>query len=105
MMADSTTDAEMPYTVRQAMGTTLTWLGHYYHLKHVENKGQTLLHWQDVLFQKQNQILTSLSTIIELNAKINAYDEGKIKEDALKDYINNLYDKSFNVLQDPSIDD
>ena len=87
------------------MGTTLTWLGHYYHLKQVENKGQTLLHWRDVLFKKQNQILTSLSTIIELNAKINAYDEGKIKEDALKDYINNLYDKSFNVLQDPSIDD
>ena len=105
MLADSATDAEMPYTVRQAMGTTLTWLGHYYHLKHVENKGQTLLHWQDVLFKKQNQILTSLSTIIELNAKINAYDEGKIKEDALKDYINNLYDKSFNVLQDPSISD
>ena len=105
MLADSTTDAEMPYTVRQAMGTTLTRLGHYYHLKHVENKGQTLLHWRDVLFQKQNQILTSLSTIIELNAKINAYDEGKIKEDELKGYINSLYDQSFNVLQDPSIND
>ena len=48
---------------------------------------------------------TSLSTIIELNAKINAYDEGKIKEDDLKDYINDLYDRSFNVLQDPSISD
>ena len=105
MIADSATDEEMTYTLRQAMGTTLTWLGTYYHLKHVENKGQTLLHWQDVLFKKQNQILTSLSTIIELNAKINAYDEGKIKEDDLKDYINDLYDKSFNVLQDQSISD
>ena len=105
MIADSATDSEMPYTVRQAMGTTLTWLGNYYHLKQVENKGQTLLHWQDVLFQKQNQILTSLSTIIDLNAKINAYDEGKIKEHDLKDYINDLYDRSFNVLQDPSISD
>ena len=49
MLADSATDAEMPYTVRQAMGTPLTWLGQYYHLKPVENKGQTLLHWQDVI--------------------------------------------------------
>jgi len=104
MIADSTTDDEMPYNVRQAMGTTLTWLGNYYQLKEVENKGQTLLHWQDVLFKKQNQILTSLSTIIALNSKINEYDEGKIKEDDLKDYINSLYDKSFNVLQDPTIE-
>lgn len=104
MIADSTTDDELPYNVRQAMGTTLTWLGNYYQLKAVENKGQTLLHWQDVLFKKQNQILTSLSTIIALNSKINEYDEGKIKEDDLKDYINTLYDKSFNVLQDTSIE-
>ena len=104
MISDSATDEELPYNVRQAMGTTLTWLGNYYHLKHVENKGQTLLHWQDVLFKKQNQILTSLSTIIALNTKINEYDEGKIKEDDLKDYINSLYDKSFNVLQDPTIE-
>lgn len=104
MIADSTTDDELPYNVRKAMGTTLTWLGNYYQLKHVENKGQTLLHWQDVLFKKQNQILTSLSTIIALNTKINEYDEGKIKEDDLKDYINSLYDKSFNVLQDPTIE-
>ena len=104
MIADSTKDSEMPYNVRQAMGTTLTWLGNYYQLKHVENKGQTLLHWQDVLFKKQNQILTSLSTIIALCSKINEYDEGKIKEDDLKDYINSLYDRSFNVLQDPTIE-
>ena len=104
MISDSATDEELPYNVRQAMGTTLTWLGNYYQLKHVENKGQTLLHWQDVLFKKQNQILTSLSTIIALNSKINEYDEGKIKEDDLKDYINSLYDKSFNVLQDPTIE-
>ena len=31
-------------------------------------------------------------------------EEGKIKEDVLKDYINDLYDKSFNVLQDPTIE-
>ena len=104
MISDSATDEELPYNVRQAMGTTLTWLGNYYQLKHVENKGQTLLHWQDVLFKKQNQILTSLSTIIALNSKINEYDEGKIKEDDLKDYINSLYDRSFNVLQDPTIE-
>lgn len=104
MIADSATDSEMPYNVRQAMGTTLTWLGNYYQLKNVENKGQTLLHWQDVLFKKQNQILTSLSTIIALNSKINEYDEGKITEESLKGYINNLYDKSFNVLQDPTIE-
>ena len=104
MISDSATDEELPYNVRQAMGTTLTWLGNYYQLKHVENKGQTLLHWQDVLFKKQNQILTSLSTIIALNSKINEYDEGKITEESLKGYINNLYDQSFNVLQDPTIE-
>ena len=69
--------------------------------KYYPNNNLFFLH----LFQKQNQILTSLSTIIELNAKINAYDEGKIKENDLKDYINDLYDQSFNVLQDPSISD
>lgn len=73
-------------------------------MKYVENKGQTLLHWQDVLFKKQNQILTSLSTIIALNSKINEYEEGKITEESLKGYINNLYDQSFNVLQDPTIE-
>ena len=103
MIADSTTDGEMPYNVRQAMGATIQWLGYYYHLKSVENKGHTIMNWREKLFQKQNQILTSLSTIIELNDKINKYEQHKIKESELKDYIDNLYDKSFNVLQDDTI--
>ena len=84
MISDSATDEELPYNVRQAMGTTLTWLGNYYQLKQVENKGQTLLHWQDVLFKKQNKfsLLSQLSS--RLTQKINEYDEGKIKEDLLK---------------------
>ena len=104
MIAETVDDASMPYTVRTAMGTTINWLGHYYHLKAVENKGQTLLNWREALFKKQNQILTSLSTIIELNDKINKYDEGKIKEQALKDYIDDLYNKSFNFLQNSEDD-
>lgn len=104
MIAETCDDGEMPTTVRNAMGTTINWLGQYYHLKAVENKGQNLLHWREVLFKKQNQILTSLTTIIELNDKINKYDQGKIKEDELKDYINNLYDRSFNVLQNSADD-
>lgn len=104
MIAETVDDASMPYTVRTAMGTTISWLGNYYHLKAVENKGQTLLNWREALFKKQNQILTSLSTIIELNTKINQYDEGKIKEQALKDYIDDLYNKSFNFLQNSEDD-
>ena len=104
MIAETVDDASMPYTVRTAMGTTINWLGNYYHLKAVENKGQTLLNWRETLFKRQNQILTSLSTIIELNTKINQYDEGKIKEQALKDYIDDLYNKSFNFLQNSEDD-
>lgn len=103
MIADSTNDAEMPYNVRQAMGATIMWLGYYYRLKQVENKGQSLMNWREVLFKEQNQILTSLSTVIELNDKINKYEQKKISEDDLKEYINTLYDKSFNVLQDEAI--
>lgn len=103
MIADSTDDAEMPYNVRQAMGATIMWLGYYYRLKQVENKGQSLMNWREVLFKQQNQILTSLSTVIELNDKINQYEQKKISEDNLKEYINTLYDKSFNVLQDEAI--
>ena len=104
MIAETVDDASLPYTVRTAMGTTINWLGNYYHLKAVENKGQTLINWREALFKRQNQILTSLSTIIELNDKINQYDEGKIKEQALKDYIDDLYNKSFNFLQNSADD-
>ena len=104
MIAETVDDGSLPYTVRTAMGTTISWLGNYYHLKAVENKGRTLINWRETLFKKQNQILTSLSTIIELNDKINKYDEGKIKEEALKDYIDDLYNKSFNFLQNSADD-
>ena len=104
MIADAAKDDVMPLNVRNAMGTTIQWLGYYYMLKSVENKGRTLLNWKEVLFKRQNQILTSLSTIIELNDKINKYEQGKIPEDSLKCYIDSLYDNSFNVLQNAEDD-
>ena len=104
MIADAAKDDVMPLNVRNAMGTTIQWLGYYYMMKSVENKGRTLMNWKEVLFKRQNQILTSLSTIIELNDKINKYEQGKIPEDSLKCYIDSLYDNSFNVLQNAEDD-